>query len=259
MDFGQVAHNENTYRGLQRRNECILNYIIATCYLKIFGQLQNKILSLPYITSLKEVMTFQFDESKLDQGQVSITEMENDQQFLLDFLLPAIAVFNISMPNLLKQKDMAKDDTSFLLYTKDTCNKFHLLLVELLGHFNSSLFYLTIAWAHQGIQRWAPQILRMGVVHVVTCGCVLQKLTKGAALKMHLKTISHLLLDIQVSQMQSSMSVLNEDLRVEFDEELSRPAFHPCRRHLNNSPSINDLHGLVEAYVSPFQCSKYSH
>ena len=50
-----------------------------------------------------------------------------------------IAVFNISMPNLLKQKDMAKDDTSFLLYTKDTCNEFHLLLVELLGRFNISV------------------------------------------------------------------------------------------------------------------------
>ena len=44
---------------------------------------------------------------------------------------------------------------------------------------------------------------------------------------MHLKTISHLLLDIQVSQTRSSMSVPNkeqeepnEDLRVEFDEEL---------------------------------------
>ena len=113
-------------RGAKSRNEHILNHVIATCYLKIFGQLQNKNLSLPYITSLKEEMTFQFDKSKLDQGQVSITEMEHDRQFLLDFLLPAIAVFIISMPNLLKQKDTANDDTSFLLYTKDTCNEFHL-------------------------------------------------------------------------------------------------------------------------------------
>ena len=44
---------------------------------------------------------------------------------------------------------------------------------------------------------------------------------------MHLKTISHLLLDIRVSQTQSSMSVPNkeqeepnEDLRAKFDEEL---------------------------------------
>ena len=52
--------------------------------------------------SSAEIMfpAFKFDESRLDRGQVSITEMENDRQFLLDFLLPAIAVFNISMPNL---------------------------------------------------------------------------------------------------------------------------------------------------------------
>ena len=161
---------------------------------------KNKILSLPYITSLKEVTTFQFDESKLDQGQVSTTEMEHDWQFLLDFLLPAIAVFNISMPNLLKQKDVANNNTSFLLYTKDTCNEFHLLLVELLGRFNSSLFYLTIAQGTSENPMPGSADFKDGVVRVVTCGCVLQKLTKGAALKMHLKTISDLLLDIRVSQ-----------------------------------------------------------
>ena len=125
-----------------------------------------------------------------------MTEMDNDQQFLLDFLLPAIAVFNIRMPNLLKQKDAAKDNTSFLLYTKDTCNEFHLLLVELLGCFNSSLFYLTIAQGTSGNPMPGSTDFKDGVVRVITCGCVLQKLTKGAALKMHLKTISHLLLDI---------------------------------------------------------------
>ena len=183
-------------RGAKSHNEHILNHVIATCYPKISGRLQNKILSLPYITSLKEVTTFQFDESKLDQGQVSITEMEHDQQFLLDFMLPAIAVFNISIPNLLKQKDAANDDTSFLLYTKDTCNEFHLLLVELLGHFNSSLLYLTIARGTSENPTLGSADFKDGVVHVVTCGCALQKLTKGAALKMHLKTISDLLLDI---------------------------------------------------------------
>ena len=53
-------------RGAKSCNEHILNHVIATCYPKIFGRLQNKILSLPYITSLKEVTTFQFDESKLE-------------------------------------------------------------------------------------------------------------------------------------------------------------------------------------------------
>ena len=156
-------------RGTKNCNERILKHIITTCYPQIFGQLQNKILSLPYITFLKEVTTFQFDKSKLDRGQVSITEMENDQQFLLDFLLPAIVVFNISMPNLLKQKDAAKDNTSFLLYTKDTCNEFHLLLVELLGHFNSSLFYLTITRGTSGNPMPGSTDFKDGVVCVITC------------------------------------------------------------------------------------------
>ena len=82
------------------------------------------------------------------------------------------------------------------IYTKDTCNKFHLLLVELLGCFNSSLFYLTIAWGTSENPMPGSADFKDGVVRVVTCGCVLQKLTKGAALKMHLKTISDLLLDI---------------------------------------------------------------
>ena len=49
-------------RGTKSCNKCIFNHVITTCYPKIFGWLQNKILSLPYITSLKEVTTFQFDE-----------------------------------------------------------------------------------------------------------------------------------------------------------------------------------------------------
>src|SRR5271154_1650780 len=49
-------------------SERLLRYVIATCYPKMIHRLGHRTLSQPYIDSLIQVTTFQFDESQFDKA-----------------------------------------------------------------------------------------------------------------------------------------------------------------------------------------------
>lgn len=216
-------------------NHRILCYVIATCYPKIIHRLRNKTYSIPFIMSLKKIETFQFDESKLNLDQVSQAEIDNDAQFVTHFLLPCVKVFNASIPNLIeqakqveqakveqakkknapKQVELAdKKNASILLYTKDTCLEFHKLLVELLERFVSSLERLEKTRGKEEVSTPASDEFKTAVGLAMTSGCALQRLTKGAALKMHLTTIAHLLVSF------IRRKPLSDEEQEEFDEDL---------------------------------------
>jgi hypothetical protein len=169
----------------------LLRYVIATCYRKMIRRLGHRTLSQPYIQSLKQVTTFQFDESKLDQA--SEGETANDRLFLLQFVLTGAWRPCTKFPKLIEQAKVAEDGKTFQLYTKDTCAEFHELLIELLLCFETSLNELAKARGDPKVPTQGSEEFKQKVGLVLFCGCALQQLAKGAALRAHLKTIAPLL------------------------------------------------------------------
>lgn len=173
----------------------LLRYVIATCYPKMIRRLGNKTWSKPYIDSLKQITTFQFDESKLDRDQVSEKETENDRQFLLKFVL-SMPSLHTQVPKLIEQAKKARagaGSKDFQLYTQDTCEEFHGLLNKLLKLFEDSLTDLKKARGNPKVSTKGSEEFIEKVDLVMLFGNALLRLSKGAALKMHLKTITHLL------------------------------------------------------------------
>ncbi|KAF8953369.1 hypothetical protein BDZ97DRAFT_1929731 [Flammula alnicola] len=170
----------------------ILSKLIIMKEPSIYGPKRNpssvseRLLHYPYIQSLKQVMTFQFDESKLDQA--SKDETANNKLFLIKFMLSAVSRLHTKVPKLMEQAKVAKDNKAFQFYTKDTCTEFHELLVELLLHFQESLDELAKARGNAKSPTKASDEFKQKVELIMLCGYGLQRLAKGAALRMHLKT-----------------------------------------------------------------------
>ena len=204
-------------RDLHSLNNRLLRYVIATCYPKMIRRLGNKNWSQPYIESLKGVTTFQFDESRLHRDQVSRKEIANDRQFLLTFFLPTSSVLKTDAPKLLEKAKAAKDSEDIQFYTKDTCEEFHQLLLEVLISFEKSLENLNTARGNPEVPTQGSDDFKKKVDLVILYGYALERLTKGAALKMHLITISHLL--NRTHRRSMAMPASGEE-QTELDEDL---------------------------------------
>jgi len=138
-------------RSHSHRNSAFLlmNYVIATCYLKMIRRLKHKTLSLPYIESLRSVkmagVTF-LESHEKQEGQEKERQDANDKIFLVDFLITfsearvSTPTFTPTpIPNILEQASLAVKDKPFQLYTKSTYQEFHCLLLELLETFQEYL------------------------------------------------------------------------------------------------------------------------
>ena len=113
---------------LTKLSDRLLLYVIATSYPKILCCIKHPNLSIPYVTSLEQLKNFQFNESM--HSEASKQEIENDQLFLVKYLLTAVeeSWLDLPTPKLFQQAKLAKQGDLFKLYTKDTCLEFHLLL-----------------------------------------------------------------------------------------------------------------------------------
>lgn len=218
---------------LRELTERLLKFVIATCYPKMIRRLGNKTLSQPYITSLEQVKlkAVSFDNS---QGmEASEEEIENDRLFLVRFLLPAIKKDWIASPTpkILHQAKLAENGDPFHLYTDDTCMEFHQLLIDLLRQFETSLANLSKSRKGTEVPTKVPTEgsadFKKNLTLVFLKGYGLQKIAKGAALRMHLKNISFLLnghrghhFNRQTSVLKARIEGENEELEAESDEEL---------------------------------------
>ena len=199
-------------------------YVVGTCYAKMKRRLNHPTLSLPHIASLKDVTTFTFDESKLCQPdkEKKKGEIENDLLFLRRFMLPAIANgrFLPEIPNLIVQAKAISNGESLDLYTKDTCEEFHQLFLHLLLHFQKSLDDLAEARGNAKVPTPGSLEFKREVECVMLLGYALDKLAKGAALRMHLQTIVHLLRHWDIRP-QAPMSIpVPEGEQEDRDEDL---------------------------------------
>jgi len=193
-----------------------MRYVIATCYQKIRRRLRHKTLSQPFIKSLKQVETFNVDESQ--RGTRSAQRTEHDKLFLTKFLLDAHRDLHAKFPKLLKHARM-KDDPDFELYTEDTCIEFHHLLILLLERFQRGLERLHKTRGNEKVPTRCSEEFKMAVEDVFICGYALQRLAHGAALRMHMKTIATFLTP---PQKETSMPAPNEakEEQEEVDEDL---------------------------------------
>ena len=195
---------------------CLHRYVVATCYPKMSYRLNHETLSLPLIEALQQIQTFKFDESKLE-GQEEGTK--SDIQFLTDFLANVSLITPIPK---IKKITVPKDHRAFRLYTQDTCAEFHALLIKVLLRFSSSLKKLRKYPKDLGAPTPTPssQYIKDEVECAFIYGYALHRLTKGAALSMHLKSIAPLLMGFNLGEKIRMPTPAPGEQQEEPDEEL---------------------------------------
>jgi hypothetical protein len=173
--------------------------------------------------SLRSVQTWDFDEAK--RGKPTLVNIQNDLEFVLNYLLtPKKDALDGKIPNLIKQAKLLRDDKEKWLYTKETCVEFHTVLITLINDFAASLAALA---ALKDIDRPGKptkgnEQFRSYVARTIVSGYMLQRLAKGAALKMHLDTISPSLICWHDHHSQTSMSTtpMSTEQPAERDEDI---------------------------------------
>jgi hypothetical protein len=147
------------------------------------------------------VTNISFDESKREPA--SQEEIENDRLLLDKFVLPG--KLSCSTPNLVEQAKLALQNQPFQLYNRNTCKEFHALLLELLQRFQESLDGLSICRDAGDVPTEGSDEFKGHLVAVMLSGYALQRIAKGTAFQMHLKTIQRLLGDHRRADAQKSV------------------------------------------------------
>jgi hypothetical protein len=197
---------------LTKLSDRLTLYIIATCYPKILRRLESK-LSTSYINSLTQLSDIQFGQFQYEPP--SKAEIENDRLFLVNFLAPTAADSRIQtqIPSILEQANLAEKGKDFQLYTATTCMEFHALFCELLLRFLQNLQALRIFRGNEDPPHDGCSEFKQRLFAVMYDGGALQKLAKGAALRMHLT-------NIEASLDQPKANETSRETQDERDEDL---------------------------------------
>jgi len=198
-----------------------LCYVVATSYPKMIHQLNHKALSLPLIAALEQIQTFTFKESQLDQEQKEGTE--SDMLFMTNFLPYVAPVLHIAIPKIMEKTTVPmgiEDHSAFQLYTQDTCMEFHKLFMHLLLCFQSSLKGLADCRHRLTALTPGSQVIKDTVECVLVYGHALHRLTRGAALPMHLRSIAPLLRGMNLGSKITMPMPAPDEEQEEPDEEL---------------------------------------
>ena len=177
--------------GLQHNEESLdplLSYVIAISYPKMLRRLQHPV-SRRYLNSLKAVTGIRFSNHPRELSEPG-NDDSNDERFLV--WLHKLAVrkprFLDKFPKIVYQAKLAVEDQPFQLYTKDTCEEFHLLLVKFLESFQSSLTKLSEARGSPTNVPTQDSGFSQHRLHVVyLMGLGLQHLSRTTGLQHHLK------------------------------------------------------------------------
>jgi hypothetical protein len=195
----------------------LLRYIIATCYRKMLRRLNHNTLSRPYFLSLKSVEDVTFNESL--RGQPSMLETASDWLFLENVVLDGGHTLRTPIPHILEQANLAVANQNFQLYNQNTCKEFHFLFLEFLERFQTSVSELS---KHRGPAKNVPanEQFKQSLVRVLLNGFALQRIAKGTALRMHLRTIEAELVDHCRPDMSTPLP--GEDAEKEGEEQDKR-------------------------------------
>lgn len=120
--------------------QCILPYVISTCHRKICRRLKATTSQL-YIKALNAVEIIEPSNRLLMNDRPSARELDNDCQFLLDYVLAGTKMHpdNVEILELTKQANQARSNKPFKLYSKETYVEFHLIFKYILTGFDTAL------------------------------------------------------------------------------------------------------------------------
>jgi hypothetical protein len=227
----------------------LLFHVIATCYQKISRRLRQPV-SKFFLQSLQSVTTWTFDEGKRDNAKgdekaqhQQKMEIEEDKRFVTDFLLPTYRNRTDEYPALMRQAQLVNDAKETKLYTEESHQEFHGMLLVLIADFTESLLVLGKLRNKKKLPDPAikgDEVFKTAVAAAILYGYALQRLANGATLKMHLQTIAPLL---QLwNRAHSPTPILTEEERQERDEDVQ--ALHE---------SVQNGAALVTSYLDWFR------
>lgn len=227
----------------------LLSHVIATCYQKIGRRLKQPV-SKFFHDSLQSVTTWTFDEGKRDNAKgdkkaqlQQKAEIEEDRRFVTDFLLPTYRNRTDQYPALMRQARLVKDAKETKLYTKESHQEFHGMLLVLIADFTESLLALGRLRNKKNLLGPAIKgdgVFKTAVAAAIVHGYALQRLANGATLKMHLQTIAPLLQSW--NRDHSPAPFVTEQERQERDEDIQ--ALHE---------SVQNEAALVKSYLDWFR------
>ncbi|EDR12804.1 uncharacterized protein LACBIDRAFT_323546 [Laccaria bicolor S238N-H82] len=169
-------------------------YIAAQSRKNIARRFRNKALSQPYYEGLKGVGVIPPLSLDRKHEPLQKKEFENDRLFLLEFLDPHCkAKKGISTPidQILKKVEESRTSFTINLYTDDTRDEFHKLLLFLLKEFEDSLDQLV----PDPDSDLNAEVFRQSVEKLDYYAYGLLRLARGGALRMHLEHIKDLLIE----------------------------------------------------------------
>ncbi|KIJ90291.1 hypothetical protein K443DRAFT_116785, partial [Laccaria amethystina LaAM-08-1] len=173
-------------------------YITARSYKKMERRFNNKILSAPYFKSLAEVVMHQstFHSERNIGGNRDQMELENDKLFLEDFIVTLAKEHNnfidLDIPNILKlATNLSPENKTPELYTKETSEEFHRLLLYLLQNFQAALDHrrhkrMATTEGTSAKDRDLTTIFSENIRKVHMYGYGLLRLSRGRAFQLHL-------------------------------------------------------------------------
>ena len=155
-----------------------------------------------------------FNESLREKPSTSA--IASDRHFL-QTILAQINRLSISIPHIQKQAELAEADQEFQLYSENTCQEFHRLFLEILTRFRTSLSDLKKFAGAPSTP--SNEEFKESASNLLAAGYWLLKLSTGAALPMHLKTIEAQLDDPRRADMSMPMPRGNAEMDEEQGEE----------------------------------------
>jgi hypothetical protein len=200
--------------------EALSLYMAAACFPKMYRRI-NHSLSKPFLEVLRniDVKGISFNNSRDGDAKTSMTNKYDKDCLLRLAEQKSLHKYN----KLLELSEITKKSTSFGgLYTSDTCQQFHQLLVELVWSYARDLSNMKLAYdgkAPEGFSFCEAS----GRVHWT--GRWLQTLCKGVALQIHLKNIENLLssidsFDVPQNTNKHGRDGKSDDEEDEFDAEI---------------------------------------
>ncbi|PPQ95715.1 hypothetical protein CVT26_008358 [Gymnopilus dilepis] len=176
----------------------LLHYVAATFHEKMISRFEFGS-PVPYIQSLKFATDFQFRDYSLHYP--SKEAIESDGSFLEGLAyLPFAEELKSKFPKIFEQADLAQQNKVFRLYTADTCKEFHHLLLVLLDRLYLLLQCTMNKTApDSGSTEEERRQFETDLLAIKVLGHLIHRLTRGLALEVHIKTISHLLDDYRIN------------------------------------------------------------
>ena len=177
--------------------ERVLFYVIVACRRKLVRRIKHPTLSKPFMQSLDAIgQTVTFADPPIGQEQpnpsVHSDERKHDVKFL-EFLLAAQTIVGSQIaqkaPLLCElARAVQKDENHpFQLYTRETCQEYHNVLMEALHQFETYLVKLL------ALEKGQSSALQECLYAILTYGNLLMKISLGSAVAQHLKTIEAVL------------------------------------------------------------------